>query len=462
MKELVFDKPNPKQEIFLRARQKYVGYGGARGGGKSWAVRTKAKLLALKYPGIAMLVIRKSYPELVSNHIRTLKVELHGVAQWHEREKSFVFANGSRIDFGYCACDSDMDRYQGAEYDVIFLDEAVQLRQEWVEKFTACCRGVNEFPKRVYYTMNPGGASHAYFKRLFIDRRFEGKENPDDYVFIQAKVKDNAALMQSQPDYIEQLEVLPPRLRQMWLDGDWNVYSGQFFEEFRDDPEHYRDRQYTHVIEPFDIPEDWNIYRSYDFGYAKPFSCGWWAIDHNGVAYRILELYGCVKGSPNEGVKWNAEKQFKEIYRIEQEHPWLKGKKIRGVADPAIWDASRGESVNETAMRCHVYFDPGDNKRIPGWLQVHYRMAFDDNGYPMLYVFNNCKEFIRTMPMLMYDENKPEDLDTDMEDHIADETRYFCMSRPIKPRAKVEKLPPMEDPLNQRTAPLARYDYFGR
>ena len=129
---------------------------------------------------------------------------------------------------------------------------------------------------------------------------------------------------------------------------------------------------------------------------------------------------------------------FAEIHRIETEHRWLAGKRIIGIADPAIWDAETGESIADVASKHQVYFQPGDHKRIPGWMQMHYRFAFDDNGFPMMYVFSNCKAFIRTIPLLQYDEHKPEDLDTDGEDHVADEVRYFCMSRPIKPRVAVQ------------------------
>mgnify|MGYP002519540670 CR=1 FL=1 len=235
----------------------------------------------------------------------------------------------------------------------------------------------------------------------------------------------------------DDLEALPPKLRKAWLEGDWNVYEGQFFEDFVDRPDQYQSRQWTHVIDPFEIPDGWKIYRSFDWGYNKPFSCAWWAVDYDGVVYRILELYGCTK-TPNEGVKWTPPQVFAEIHRLETEHRWLKGKKIQGIADPAIWDAETGESIADVAAKNQVFFVPGDHKRIPGWMQMHYRFAFDENGYPMMYVFSNCKAFIRTIPLLQYDEHKPEDLDTDGEDHVADEVRYFCMSRPIKPREKVQ------------------------
>ena len=331
--------------------------------------------------------------------------------------------------------------------DVICIDEATQLKEEWLRQFAACLRGVNEFPKRMYYTCNPGGPGHGYIKRLFIDRRYRAGERAEEYAFIPARVTDNQALLRAQPDYLRQLEALPLRLRQAWLEGKWDVFQGQFFQEFVDDPAHYRDRRFTHVIEPFDIPREWSIWRSYDFGYAKPFSCGWWAVDHDGCVYRILELYGCT-GEPDEGVRWTPEKQFAEIRRIEDTHPWLKGRDILGVADPAIWDSSRGESIYETALKHRIFFVKGDNRRIPGWMQMHYRMAFDEEGYPQLYVFTGCRAFRRTVPGLLFSETEPEDLDTRMEDHVADESRYLCMARPIPPRRVETALPVQDDPLN--------------
>lgn len=445
MKQLRIQQPNPKQALFLKAKTKHVAFGGARGGGKSWAVRVKAQLLALRYTGIRILIVRRTYEELRQNHIQQLRVELNGIARYNVTEKQFSFPNGSVIQFGYCAKDADLDRYQGAEYDVIFLDEATQLSEHQMKTITACVRGVNRFPKRVYYTCNPGGQGHQYIKRLFIDRRFEAEEIPEEHSFIQSLVTDNKALMASQPDYVQQLKALPHTQRLAWLEGRWDVFEGQFFEEFRDEPAHYIDRQNTHVIKPFRIPRDWTIYRSFDWGYARPFSCGWWAVDYDGVLYRVAELYGCT-GTPNEGVKWTPDKVFAEIHRIETEHPWLQGRTVQGVADPAIWDKSTGESVAETAAKHQVLFAKGDHSRIPGWMQVHYRMQFDANGMAMLYVFENCKAFIRTMPLLQYSQTVPEDLDTAQEDHVADEVRYMCMARPIKPRLPAEHDPFLDDP----------------
>ena len=463
---LQVQRPSQKQILFLQDHHKHVMFGGARGGGKSWVVRDKAKRLALRYGGIRLLIVRRTYQELENNHIQPLCAELAGIARYIKAQKQFFFPNGSTLRFGYCAKDSDLDQYQGAEYDVVFLDEATQLKELWIRKITACVRGVNDFPKRVYYTCNPGGVSHGYMKRLFIDRKYEPGENPADYSFIQSLVTDNKALMESQPDYVDQLKALPPKLRDAWLHGRWDLYEGQFFEELRLTPdpelcakagitveEALEQRRFTHVIPALDMNagerRGWKILRSYDFGYNKPFSLGYWAVDYDGVLYRILELYGCT-GTPDEGVKWTPEEQFRRIAQLEREHPWLKGRKISdGVADPAIWDSSRGESIADTAARFGIYFSPGDNHRIPGWMQVHYRLQFDENGYPRMYVFEGCRAFLRTMPLMMYDPARPEDLDTTLEDHCPDEVRYLCMSQPVAPLRRQDKPALVFDPLEQ-------------
>lgn len=449
-------QPNEKQRLALLDNHRYVAYGGARGGGKSWFVRWKAVLLCAKYPGIKILITRRTFRELLNNHIQPLQAIVRGMATYNKTEKRFSFCNGSMIWFGYCDGDSDLGQYQGAEYDVWFADEAGQFQESWLTTIDACVRGANGYPKRTYYTLNPGGPSHGYFKRLFIDRRFEPEEHSEDYSFIQALVTDNKALMTAQPEYVRALEKLPPKIREAWLLGRWDVYEGQFFEDFRPDPpadkgdpvQLREQRRWCHVIAPFDIPRSWTIYRSYDWGYGKPFSFGWWAVDYDGVLYRILELYGCTK-TPNEGVKWTVERQMETARRIEQEHPWLKGREILGVADPSIWDGSKGQSVADTAMQYGLYFSPGVNDRIPGWMQVHYRLAFDAGGYPKMYIFDCCKAFIRTMPLLVFDGHRPEDLDTNGEDHVADEVRYMCMARPIKPVDTTADAPIWSDPLNQ-------------
>ncbi len=468
-------QPNKRQEKFLKDKHRVVIYGGARGGGKSWAVRIKAIILALAHKGIKQMIVRKTYPELMANHIKPLKEFLRigqkgSVAKYNDSKKEITFRNGSTILFGYCNVDKDIDRYQGTEVDVLYIDEATHHSEEIIKKFMACVRGVNDFPKRIYLTCNPGGKGHGYIKRL-IERRFEAGENPDDYCFIQALVTDNKALMEKDPDYIKWLEALPPKLRKAWLEGRWDVFEGAYFEEFRATPdkemcitagitveEAEEDGRWTHVIKPFEIPKDWKIFRSYDWGYGKPFSCAWWAVNYEDVAFRILELYGCT-GVPNEGLKWSNKVQFDRIAEIEREHPWLAGKQIRGVADPSIWDGSRGISAAEEAEKHQLWFEPGINDRIPGWMQVRERLKFDENGYPMMYFFDNCKAAIRTMPLMMYDEHIPEDLDSDLEDHACDEIRYFCMMRPVAPRNIQTNQKPLYDPLDQyKSQKMKRYN----
>ena len=444
-------KPNPKQELFFMASARYIAYGGARAGGKSWAMRIKFVLLCLQYEGIQILLLRRTLPELNENHVNPLLVLLKGIAKYNKQEKVFRFANGSRLKLGYCANEQDVLQYQGQAYDVIGMEEATMFTEFQFN----CLRESNrssgmmavQFAPRMYLTMNPGGVGHHWVKRLFVDRAYKDKERPEDYVFIPAKVYDNKAFMERDPDYVAQLESLPEKRRKMMLHGDWNSVEGAFFEEFVNDPAHYEERQFTHVIAPFKPEDGWKYYRSFDFGYHRPFSVGWWAVDYEGVAYRIHEWYGCTE-TDNEGLRIQPHEIFSKVAEIEQEHPWLKGKKIIGVADPSIWDASRGESVAEAATKHGIHFTPGDNKRIAGWMQMHYRLAFDENGFPMMYVFSNCKAFIRTIPALQYDEHKVEDLDTDGEDHVADEVRYFCMSRPIKPRAHRKPDDYENNPLN--------------
>ena len=469
--------PNPRQREFLLDRHRFVAFGGARGGGKSWAVRTKAVLLCLKYAGIKCMIIRRTYPELQENHIKPLIALLHcydadktaRAASYNDQKKTISFPNGSSILFRYCESEADTGRFQGTEVDVLFVDEATHQSEAAIDALRACVRGVNDFPKRMYFTCNPGGVGHGWVRRLFVDRSYKQGEAPEDYSFIRSLVTDNRALMEKDPDYLRRLKTLPHKLREAWLYGNWDIFEGQFFDDFRAEPDLQaahnagcdedaetlrRQRRWTHVIDPIDlsagVARGWRIYRSYDWGYSKPFSCAWWAVDYNEVLYRVLELYGCTD-APNEGIRWQTTRQFEEIARIEREHPWLKGKTIEGVADPSIWDASRGESIALTASKHGVYFTPGDNERIPGWMQCHNRLQFDENGYPRMYVFRGCNAFLRTIPTLEHSKTSPEDLDTEGEDHAADEWRYMCMSQPVAPlRPRDPKgFEIVFDPLNQ-------------
>ena len=268
--------PNPKQQLFFEADARYIAYGGARAGGKSWAMRNKFALLGLYYDGIQMLLLRRTLPELTENHVNPLLKMLNGIAKYNKQEKVFVFPSGSRLKLGYCANEADVLQYQGQAYDVIGMEEATMFTEFQFN----CLRESNrssgmmsvKFAPRMYLTMNPGGVGHHWVKRLFVDRAFRGKERPEDYVFIPAKVYDNTAFMERDPDYVAQLESLPEKRRRMMLHGDWSSVEGAFFEEFANDPNHYEDRRWTHVIAPFEPPSHWKVYRSFDFGYNKSIS----------------------------------------------------------------------------------------------------------------------------------------------------------------------------------------------
>lgn len=457
--------PNEKQAAFFKARNRFVAYGGARGGGKSWAVRQKAKLLALYYPGIRILIMRRTFPELKENHILPLQKDLSGLAVYRETDKVFLFSGGSRIKFGYCDTEKDVNQYQGQEFDVIFMDEATHFTELQFLALTACVRGVNRFPKRMYLTCNPGGVGHAWVKRLFVDRRFKAGENPEDYVFIRASVYDNKAVMQDGGAYVRMLKNLPEELRRAWLDGEWDVFAGQVFREWRNDPGHYLDHRWTHVIAPFSIPDTWPRYRTLDWGYSRPFSVGYTAMSPEGKLIRYHEIYGTEKDAqgftttPNEGLRLAPDEVAERILHYEQEHE--KGRRLLGIADPSIFDESRGSDgcVANIFARKGIYFERGDNKRIPGKMQIHNRLMFDKNGTPGFQVFSTCRDFLRTVPALVYSSTAPEDVDTAGEDHIYDEWRYLCMAHPISPppRADSPQPPPQDDPLNMLEDAVRRY-----
>ena len=268
-------------------------------------------------------------------------------------------------------------------------------------------------------------------------------------VFIPSTIFDNPALLKNDPGYLNNLASLPEAEKQALLYGSWDSFSGQVFTEWRNDPAHYEDQRWTHVIKPFRIPVHWKIWRGYDFGYSRPFSVGWYAADEDGRLYRIKELYGCT-GTPNEGLKIDPVEQARRIREAEENDPMLKGRVIQGVADPAIFNESQGESIAQMQEK-HPYYlvwHPGDHTRLAGKMQMHYRLAFNAEGRPMLQVFDTCKHFIRTIPNLVYDESNVEDIDSDQEDHIYDECRYVLMENPLSPRQIQKETALRDDPLD--------------
>lgn len=406
---------NPKQIEFFKAKARHIAYGGARGGGKSWAMRTLFLLLAMYYPKLKLLLLRRTLPELKENHILPLLSMLVGIAKYNADDKAFVFQNGSRLKLGYCDNERDIYQYQGQEYDVVGFEEATLFTWAMIQFILTCNRSTRtDFKPRAYYTMNPGGVSHAEFKRLFIDRSFRNSERPDDYLFIPAKVYDNKILMDNNPEYIQTLQDLPEELRKAHLDGDWNVFIGQVFSEWRNS---------LHVVEPFTIPESWPRFRSMDWGYSKPYAIYWYAVDYDGVIYVYREMYGCKDNMPDVGTQETAKEVAKRAKAVDDA--------TCGVADPACWSktGNEGPTVAETFAVEGVAWVPADHDRIQGKMQVHLRLKEQK-----VKVFSTCTHLIRTLPALCYDKHKVEDVDSALEDHAYDSLRYGLMSRPYTPR----------------------------
>lgn len=465
--EISLSPPNEKQKLFLADHHKHVAFGGARGGGKSYGIRMKAILLSLKHAGITIMIIRKTYPELRANHIKPLRQLCRcgtdsAIAVYNDSKKEMDFVNGSTILFGYCNSESDVDRYQGTEVDVLFLDEATLLSEDQIKALVACVRGVNNYPKRIYYTCNPGGKSHLYIKRLFIDRDFLDSEYPEEYSFIQSLVTDNKALMKANPEYVRQLESLPEQLRRAWLYGDWNAFVGQVF-DLKNSEKHYEDRQSTHVIAPFKVPAHWKILMSMDWGYTKPFAFLWFAISEEGRMYLIREYYGCT-AEANTGLQMEPATVAQAVKDIEAMDENLKGKRVQRIGDPAIWGTQGTKSIGTLFEEQRVYISKANNDRLNGKMQCHNRLAFDENDMPMFQVFNTCKHFIRTIPALIYDEKHPEDVDTDGEDHIYDAWRYACQQYAITAPLKKKPEPKPYDPLSDERDEINRdrYEFYRR
>ena len=471
--------PQPKQSEFMRRFEDEALYGGAAGGGKSDCALVEA-LRQVHIPHYQGIILRKTFPQLTDmiDRSQQLYKAAFPKAKYNGTFHVWNFPSGAKIYFGSMHRAQDRLNYQGKHYDYIDFDELTQFTADEYTYMLSRNRP-NGPGTRCYMRAqaNPGGIGHGWVKQRFITPakpmetiwervkviypNGSAKYHYKSRVFVPSNVFDNKALLENDPDYLVRLASLNEKDRQALLYGSWDMFDGQVFTEFRNDPDRYRDRICTHVIEPFQIPDSWQIYRGFDWGYSKPFSVGWYAVDHDGRIYRFRELYGCKEGQPNVGVAWPIDKLAAKIAKIEFEDPVMHGKQVRGIADPAIFQKNGGEAIAEVMERHGVWFERGDHSRIPGKMQIHNRLAFDENGRPMLYVFSTCKHFIRTFPTLIYSQTDVEDVDTSCEDHIYDELRYVCMNHPIAaPKAKQVDRIEVFDPLdsgNQTSNPYAYY-----
>lgn len=404
-------KPMPRQQEFFDARARYVAYGGARGGGKSWALRRKLTAMCLRYPALRCLLIRRTYPELKANHVLPFLREYGSLISWSEADKCLSFENGSRIFLGYCANDGDVLRYQGQEYDIIAIDEATQLSESCFSALKACLRGVSPVPRRMYLTCNPGGIGHAWVKRLFVDRRFRSHENPQDYCFIPALIYDNPILLQADAEYVHSLESLPPRLRDAWLYGKWDVFEGQFFPEF--DPE-------IHVRPAASLPTRLKHFLALDYGFDM-LAVLLMGIDSEGTLYAIREF--C---APDLTLSEAAV----QVARLAD------GQQAEFVAaSPDLWNRRQDSGKSGFEIMQSVPgvppMRPADHRRIAGWRMIREYLS----SPPKLFLSSECTELIRCLPALLCHPQRNEDASDEPHavTHAPEALRYAVMSRCLPP-----------------------------
>lgn len=449
--------PQPKQAEFMKRSEYEALYGGAAGGGKSDALVAEA-LRQVDNPNYKAIIFRKTYPQCRELILKSERIypKVYPRAKYNASSHTWKFPSGALIIFGSMPNSDSYLQYQGQSYAFIGFDELTHFTQDEYEYLIS--RNRADGPGlRVYIraTANPGGIGHGWVKSRFITSAPPGqpiyfnsvvadacgRQIPvkRSRIFIPSSVFDNKKLLDNDPNYIANLAMLPEAKRNALLYGDWNSFEGQVFTEFTDNPEGYKSHLWTHVIEPFDIPLSWRRYRTFDYGYTRPFAVQWWAVDYDGRAYLYRQYYGCAE-TPNTGLRLEPHVLARKIKEIEEQlEP---GMNIIGIADPAIWDESRGRDGTLITMFEDegVFFEKGKNDRLSGKMQCHYRLRFDDLGKPMMYVFNTCRSFIRTIPNLVYSTTNTEDVDTDCEDHDYDAMRYFFMANPIKPELRaVEK-----------------------
>jgi hypothetical protein len=429
-----------------------VFYGGARGGGKTDGVLgdwiSHADLFGVNAIG---LMVRRTRTELVETIERSKALFRPLGAVYHEQQSMWTMPGGARLRFAYLERDADADNYQGHSYTRVYVEEAGNFPSSTpILKLMATLRSGAGVPCGMRLTGNPGGPGHQWVKARYIDPDplgwtiitseftdpFTGETVSLDRVFIPSSLRDNRYLGGK---YVAGLQMSgSPELVRAWLEGDWSVIAGAFFPEFGA----------AHIVRAHELPKHWTRFRSMDWGSARPFSVGWWAVSDGTIAayprgalIRYREWYGMKEGQPNVGLKLHAEEVGKGIAMREA------GDDIAyGVIDPAAFAENGGPSIGERIMKGSgttpnglnylVSFRPADNTRVGklgamgGWDQFRARLVGED-GRPMAYVFDNCRDSIRTIPALQHDADRAEDVDTEGEDHAADDWRYGFLSRPM-------------------------------
>lgn len=430
----------PKQQQFAASIEQYpvTLFGGAKGGGKSAGLRKIFLARRFKYPGSTGAIFRKTYPELEANHIRPIFEEYPFLRRFYnESKKVLTIPNGSTLQFCHASSEKDLDLYQGREYNDLGIEEAGQ----WTETMFRRLMGSNRsskpgIPSRAALTANPGGVGHKWLKRLFIERIFNERERPEDYNFIQALVKDNAALLDNDPDYVRRLEAEPSEtLRRAYLYGDWDIFAGQFFGEIRRE---------VHFIRPFSIPPHWNKFGSYDFGFNHPAAFGWFAVDEDGNVYLYRELIKAQQRVDQFAESILKLDDSKEIPIYAGWDCWVQKGVLKEGTPPTIADefASHGLFLKKAVI-----------DRIQGAAQIRKYLAWQNlpNGRnkPRFFIFDTCPISFDCLTRVEHDPNRIEDVlkvdsvdgDPYSGDDAYDMIRYGLMSRPVITDAIIAKAP---------------------
>lgn len=406
-------KITPKQDAFIHAKPTEVLFGGAAGGGKSYGQVIDALLFALQYKGSKQLIIRRSFQELDKSIIRTvLSMYPREIFTFNSSSHTGRFKNGSIIDFGYLANENDVYQYQSAEYDVVRFDELTHFTETQYIYLISRVRGANSFPKQVKSSTNPGGVGHVWVKKRFIEPAPENTEFVGEdgvsRIFIPSKLDDNKFLNASDPNYKKRLLALPEKEKKALLYGDWNIFEGQYFDEF--DPE-------KHICEPFDIPKEWRRYRAIDYG-LDMLGGVFVAVNSMGQAFVYREVgESNLPISDAAGCVLNASERDEEFYVT--------------LAPPDLWNRSQ-----ETGRSKATIFDESglrliksNNDREAGWLAIKELLKLDANGEPRLRIFNTCRGLIKDLPALIRDPKKPTDCSKEPHEitHRPDALRYFAI-----------------------------------
>jgi hypothetical protein len=425
MDKKVLWTPQKRQAAALSSTAFELLYGGAAGGGKTDFLLVDY-ISGVNEWGAAWrgVLFRKTYSELEEIIKRGKELYIPVGAKYIEGKKTFIFPNGANLKLRYLEQDKDVTKYQGHQYTWAGFDELGNYAGDYCWKYMISrLRSAEGAPCYIRGTANPGGAGHSWIKARFIDGYESGKVYRDGEtgmtrVFIPAKVYDNKKLMENDPGYADRLKLLPGHLRRALLEGDWDVFAGQVFDEWK---------RCRHVVKPFPLAAGgWYKFYALDWGYSRPYAIVKLAVNRDGKVIQYGEIYGCDKNEVNKGIRKPSGEAAREAWADA-----VREGVSEVVCDPAVWNRQDdGPSVadifEKTGFRCIR----GNNDRVNGWLAIHERLQQDDEyDSPMLQIFDCCVNTIRTLPAMTPDPSKPEDVDTRLEDHLMDALRYGIMSR---------------------------------